>query len=297
MKLLVTGGAASGKSTWARQLALQLPAPRYVISTMVPCREDSALERSRLAQQQAIPGLIRITQCTDLETLALPQGCTAIVDCLCHLTANEMFDESGQCHDVLEKLLRGLSVLEHLCDNLIVLTNEIGCDAMEFFDQTPSYIQTLGALNAALAQRFDCVCELVCGLVQLRKGSLPQMEAPVPTSQLTLVLGGVASGKRTYARALGYTPEQMSACAEDAAPVLYDLQELAAGLTQITPALLEQLCAKQVILCTEVGSGVIPVDPAVRDARVRTGQLCILLARRARRVVRMICGIPILLKE
>ena len=50
---------------------------------------------------------------------------------------------------------------------------------------------------------------------------------------MILITGGVASGKRTYARrALGYTDEQMADAVLDARPVLYNLQNLVARTPQ-----------------------------------------------------------------
>ncbi|MDR1815670.1 MAG: bifunctional adenosylcobinamide kinase/adenosylcobinamide-phosphate guanylyltransferase [Clostridiales Family XIII bacterium] len=57
------------------------------------------------------------------------------------------------------------------------------------------------------------------------------------------------------------------------------------------------LLAKEVITCDEVGSGVIPATREERDAREATGRLACRLAAKAERVVRIIAGIPVVLKE
>jgi len=51
-----------------------------------------------------------------------------------------------------------------------------------------------------------------------------------------------------------------------------------------------------VVVCDEVGSGVIPLEKRDREAREATGRLCVLLAREAERVVRVVAGIPVVLK-
>lgn len=113
---------------------------------------------------------------------------------------------------------------------------------------------------------------------------------------MILIIGSAASGKRGYAKSLGYTEADMSPALDDR-PVLYDLQELVArdpgGAEALLPALLE----KEIVICNEVGSGVIPMDPKQRQSREMTGRLCILLARQAEKVVRLICGIPQIIKE
>ena len=47
---------------------------------------------------------------------------------------------------------------------------------------------------------------------------------------------------------------------------------------------------------TEVGGGVVPIDPADRAAREAAGRLACLLAARADTVIEMFCGIPTVLK-
>ena len=55
------------------------------------------------------------------------------------------------------------------------------------------------------------------------------------------------------------------------------------------------ICDVQV-LATEVGGGVVPMDPAERAGRETAGRLACLLAARADCVVQMFCGIPTVLK-
>lgn len=51
-----------------------------------------------------------------------------------------------------------------------------------------------------------------------------------------------------------------------------------------------------VITLDEVGCGVVPVDPAQRAWREQVGRLCCRLAKRAERVERIFCGLPMTLK-
>ena len=47
-----------------------------------------------------------------------------------------------------------------------------------------------------------------------------------------------------------------------------------------------------IIICDEIGNGVVPMDPMEREYRERTGRLLITLAEKAESVERIICGIP-----
>ena len=54
--------------------------------------------------------------------------------------------------------------------------------------------------------------------------------------------------------------------------------------------------SQAVIVTTEVGCGVVPVEPAQRTRREAVGRLCCRLAARAERVERIFCGLPMVLK-
>lgn len=111
---------------------------------------------------------------------------------------------------------------------------------------------------------------------------------------MTLITGPLWSGKRDAAcRLLGCTR------AELAAHAVWDVQELAAACQD--PAGLEALAERlaegyEIVILTEEGGGVVPADPAQRAAREKAGRLACLLAQRAECVVRVYCGIPVVLK-
>ena len=70
---------------------------------------------------------------------------------------------------------------------------------------------------------------------------------------------------------------------------LDDLQEKLRSLA-------DSLSQKEVVIATETGCGVIPLDPRERRNREAAGRLSCLLAERAETVVRVCCGIPQVLK-
>lgn len=46
-----------------------------------------------------------------------------------------------------------------------------------------------------------------------------------------------------------------------------------------------------IIICDEIGNGIVPIDPFEREYRERTGRILVQLAMRAEEVDRIICGI------
>ena len=114
---------------------------------------------------------------------------------------------------------------------------------------------------------------------------------------MILVIGARASGKLDYVRSLGYGPEDVADGVLDDKPVLYNLQVLTMGDPAGAPDLFDRLVGKEVVVCDEVGSGVIPMEKERRLGREATGRLCCCLAQEADRVVRLVCGIPTVIKE
>ena len=113
---------------------------------------------------------------------------------------------------------------------------------------------------------------------------------------MLLIVGGEGSGKKTFAQSLGYTDKDIADAVLDERPVLYHLEQMVFADPQCTDALLTALADKEAVICNEVGSGVIPADRAERVGREATGRLCVLLAQRANCVVRMVSGIPTVIK-
>ena len=99
---------------------------------------------------------------------------------------------------------------------------------------------------------------------------------------MIFVTGPLYSGKRTFAR-------------QFAGSCITDVQDKAADAADLTP-LAEELARYDIVIATEVGGGVVPMDPAERAGREAAGRLACLLASRADCVVQMFCGIPTVLK-
>ena len=118
---------------------------------------------------------------------------------------------------------------------------------------------------------------------------------------MILVVGGLGSGIRPYLKTLGYADADMAEDRFADAAVLLDAQELARpqeGEGDVcapydAAGLAEQLAAsKRVVVCRDVGSGVVPLGRDERAWRERAGALAQRLAQHAEAVVRVTCGIP-----
>jgi adenosyl cobinamide kinase/adenosyl cobinamide phosphate guanylyltransferase len=112
---------------------------------------------------------------------------------------------------------------------------------------------------------------------------------------MVLVTGGIASGKRTFVRGLGYADVDMGTSLDADARVLVGLEELLRE-RELTPEEFGRACERDVVVCLEVGQGVVPVDLAERAWRERVGRCCQRLAAEASSVFRLVCGVAVCVK-
>lgn len=172
MMILLTGGSACGKSSYAESLCLRFAQPRYYIAAMRPYGEGSTEKIERHRQMRRGKGFETIERYTDLAGLTLPERGTVLLECICNLTANEMFDDAGNMTDPFDAVVDGVAALRRQCEVLMVVTNDVGSDNKDYDPGTKAYIRALGRINAALAQQADHVYELVCGIPLVLKGEL-----------------------------------------------------------------------------------------------------------------------------
>ena len=173
MLILLTGGSACGKSTYGEQTAMQLGSPRYYIATMQPDGPDATRRIARHRAMRANRGFQTMERYTDLAGLVLPEPhSVALLECICNLTANEMFSPHGAGPAAEEAVLAGVEALSRHCRHLLVVTNEVGCDGTAYLPETMAYVAALGRINQTLASWAHHVWELVCGIPLVRKGTL-----------------------------------------------------------------------------------------------------------------------------
>lgn len=118
---------------------------------------------------------------------------------------------------------------------------------------------------------------------------------------MILLIGGMGQGKLDYAKKqLNITDSDVAQTPNEGGnkPVIAELSQWI-RTHEDARELLDQLIAQNpdvVLICNEVGCGVVPMMPEERHWRERVGQICVHLAKQAQRVERIFCGIPMILK-
>lgn len=170
MRSLILGGARSGKSRLAEQLASASGLPVTYIATSQPL--DGEMNERVLLHRQRRPddwGLIE-------EPLALAavlraeaaEGRCLLVDCLTLWLTNLLMLEDDQ--RLAEERDALLVCLEQLPGTLILVSNETGLGVVPMGELTRRYVDLAGWLHQAVAERCQRVVLTVAGLPLMFKG-------------------------------------------------------------------------------------------------------------------------------
>ena len=178
---LVLGGARSGKSHHAEQLALQCAGPVTYVATAGEGDEEMQLRVAlHRARRPANWGLaeepVRLAEA--LYTHAQHGGCV-LVDCMTLWLNNLLFSEHHEYPETglvtppeawtaeIDALLTALPLLP---GEVILVSNEIGLGVVPMGAVTRFYVDELGRLNQRLAALADNVHLLVAGIPMVVKG-------------------------------------------------------------------------------------------------------------------------------
>lgn len=118
---------------------------------------------------------------------------------------------------------------------------------------------------------------------------------------MDLIIGGAYQGKLAYAKeAFHLKAEDVCFCQEGFDPakrcICYPEQALYAALCESKVFALPNLREDAVVICTDVSCGIVPMDKTERLWREEAGRMVCALAKEAKTVTRIFCGLPLNLK-
>lgn len=177
--VLVTGGARSGKSTYAESLAIRLCSDarsRTYIAT-AQAFDDEMKERIRLHRERRGDLFRTIEEPVELAR-AVGDACRSssvvLVDCLTVWTSNLLFyereDEVQRLLDVLSSCVEGSSCVDGSSCDIVLVTNETGMGIVPANELSRRFRDLAGIVNQRVASVATDVVFMVCGLPMAVKG-------------------------------------------------------------------------------------------------------------------------------
>ena len=183
MRVLVIGGAASGKSAYAERLACKLSPTRVYLATMDSHGTEAQRRIAQHRAQRAGLGFVTV-ECAGPSLAAVvgmgangaPRPGVVLLEDLGNLVASALFGPNGEEGDprrTVARLEREVLALAHGFEHVVAVGNEVGCEGASPFEGTREWVRAMGALGCRLAARFDAVVEVSSGVACVLKGELP----------------------------------------------------------------------------------------------------------------------------
>lgn len=175
---LVTGGARSGKSRYAEELAKSLGGPVAYAATLRPGDEEM---RRRIERHRAHrPPSWRTVEAPlgVAEAIAAAQEPVVLLDCLSGWVSNLLLANEGRGEQAVLDTVAGavdelVAAVRGTEKTVVVVTNEVGSGVVPAYRLGRWYRDALGLANQRVAAAADAVCLLAVGIPLVLKGQFP----------------------------------------------------------------------------------------------------------------------------
>jgi len=174
MRIFISGGCKNGKSYYAQRLAMaQRNNSLYYIATMKPVDDE---DKKRIADHRSERdgwGFATVEQPVDIEKILekSDKNGSFLLDSLTALLANEMFMPDGSVNNnAAKKIKTGLAQVIREVDNIVIVSDYIYSDAIQYDPLTELYIESLAELDCAAAKDCEVVLEVAYTNVVIHKG-------------------------------------------------------------------------------------------------------------------------------
>ena len=160
--ILITGGARSGKSSYAEQLALSLsPTPVYLATARV--WDDEFRQRVQKHQERRGSEWTNIEEEKELSKHQLP-GRVVLIDCITMWCNNYFFDLHDEVDATLNAMKQEFKEFTNQDATFIFVTNEIGMGGTSPNDIQRRFTDLQGWFNQFVSSQADEVILMVSGI-------------------------------------------------------------------------------------------------------------------------------------
>lgn len=176
MRILLTGGGKSGKSTAAQHLCRYLASggPMYYWATMTPRdSEDRARVRRHVADRDGW-GFQTIERSTGLPAAlpAIDKSGVVLLDSVTAALSEAMFGPTFD-EKAAERVTSELLAVSRYPAHFVCVCDDLWQGGEDYPDWTGIYVRGLAHVCRALAAEFDVVCHMAAGLPHVWKGVWP----------------------------------------------------------------------------------------------------------------------------
>jgi len=177
--ILITGGARSGKSTYAEKLAKEENKKVLYVATSIPFDEEMK-ERVKKHRERRPANWDTFECYKDLKSIFVNPNLdfeVVLLDCITIMVTNLLFEKTGEnierfsedelnkieC-EILKEVADFLDAAEETTKTIILVTNEVGFGIVPEYKLARVFRDIAGRVNQYIAKRAKEVSLVVCGI-------------------------------------------------------------------------------------------------------------------------------------
>jgi len=168
---LVLGGARSGKSRYAQQLAAR--ASKVTFFATAEASDDEMRRKIERHRQDRPASWVTVEEPVELDSAMREHAASAevlLVDCLTLYAANIMTHDRENMDLVHKRVERLCEALRCVSPSVVLVSNEVGSGVVPFFPAGVLFRELLGEINQRVAAIADNVLIMFAGLPLALKG-------------------------------------------------------------------------------------------------------------------------------
>lgn len=172
MNYLIIGGSKSGKSEVGEKIALSLNKNKVIyVATMKPYDKEDEERIKKHIENRAGFNFFTLEKQSNLHELIneIKADDTILIDSITSLLTNEMFIESDIIKNPSINILMGLNQIIRKVKNIVIVSDYIFNDAIEYDYITEDFKKELATINIELASLCDNVIECSFGNIRYHK--------------------------------------------------------------------------------------------------------------------------------
>ncbi|MFQ6066241.1 MAG: bifunctional adenosylcobinamide kinase/adenosylcobinamide-phosphate guanylyltransferase [bacterium] len=163
--IFITGGARSGKSRFAVNLAKQLASKVTFVATAIP-KDEEMRERIQQHQKDRPAHWKTVEEGKNLSLVLsqIDEACELVViDCLSFLISNLLLNNTEE-DNIIQQVREIVGKILHLRPTFIVVSNEVGCGVVPPTRLGRSFRDICGRANQIIAERAQEAYLMVSGI-------------------------------------------------------------------------------------------------------------------------------------